>query len=478
VFGNIRIEASPEQVEVAESIDLSYISPYVRAVTMTPSKYSWTMTEDTFQHIVLTPRIEEICQQMQRRWYQAKNAGEDIDHVPASGDAEIKELGRKTFVEKHSDGKMPFSKQEMDIAYQRYMQHAERLREMFETKRVHRAWTEVLGQLPDVHSVQIGVWEFNGSNDGSWRDLACDLRTHAHNHHTPGHDTQVCRQLQEPVGEQLFKAVVASLIAAKATIVQLEIKCIVDSNFAWADDGTLDDLDLSHLQTLSFDPVEAEWGEMRLWSSERRATAASRSGLVLSTLLHKCSSNLRKLIINSGYGGGAQHTEWPPAGPARLPLLPALTSFTTGMNLDLPAFARFLLRSPALTFLQLNGCGGDQDKWGHLWDAIRDHPSRMTLDFDQLPCNEAAECSVYHYTGEPSKAEFDDDPWSNIDYSLENYLSGTRHWDRTLEMWFNGGDDGPTDSEEDDDDDDDDDDDNDDDGSNRDEAESELAEVS
>lgn len=78
VFEHIRIEASPEQVEVAEAIDLSCVGRYVRTVTMRPSKYSWTMTEDAFQHIVSTPRIEEICQQVAVKWYQAKSAGEDV----------------------------------------------------------------------------------------------------------------------------------------------------------------------------------------------------------------------------------------------------------------------------------------------------------------------------------------------------------------------------------------------------------------
>ena len=258
---------------------------------------------------------------------------------------------------------------------------------------------------------------------------------------------------------------------------QLEIECAVDSNFVWADDGTLDNLDLSHLETLSFDPIEAERREMRLWSPERKASAASRCGLALSSLLHKCSSNVQKLIIYPGHNGGGDYTVWPPAASIQPPQLTALTSFTTGMSLDLPAFARFLLQSSALTFLQLTGCGGDLNNWSFPWDAIRNHPSRMRLEFDQLPCNDVAECSVYHYTGELSKAEFDDDPWSNIDYSLENYLSGLRHWDRTLEMWFSGGGGEPTDDEEDDSDDNGDGGDSDgDDESDMEEAASELAE--
>lgn len=468
VFEHIRIEASPEQVRVAEELDLSCIRPYVRAVTMTPSKYSWTMTEDAFQHIVSTPRIEEICRQVVGKWYEAKSAGEDVSRLASSGSEEIEKLGWKDFVKKYPDSKTPFSERDMTIAYRRYMQHAERLREMFETKRLHRAWTRVLGQLPNARSFKIGMWKFDCSNHGPWRDLACDIRAHLHNFYVSGHEAEACRQLQEPIGEMLCKTVAVSLIAANSRIRQLEIGCTVDSKFIWTDDGTLDDLDLSRLETLSFHPIVADWKEIHIWSSERKATTASRFGLTLSTLLHKCSSSLQILVICLDHDGRPHYTEWPPAVPSHLPLLPDLTSFETGMRLDLPAFARFLLQSPALTFLRLKGCGGDLDKWRELWDAIRNHPSRMKLEFDQLPCNEATEWTAYHYTGEPSKAEFDDNPWENIDYSLENYLSGTRHWDRTLEMWFNGGDGEATDSEEDDSDYDD--------NSERDEAGSEFAE--
>ena len=137
MFQHIRIEASPEHVEIAEAISLSCIRPYVKAITMTPSKYSWTTTEDTFQQTVSTPRIEEICQQMERRWYQARSAGEDISNIPSSGDAEIKDLGWKAFVQKHSNSMTLFPEREMIAAYGRYAEQAERLRDMFETKRIH-----------------------------------------------------------------------------------------------------------------------------------------------------------------------------------------------------------------------------------------------------------------------------------------------------------------------------------------------------
>ncbi|KAF1926935.1 uncharacterized protein M421DRAFT_6500 [Didymella exigua CBS 183.55] len=449
VFKHILIIASPEQVQIAESLDLSSIKPYVRVITMAPSKYSWTMTEHQFRHIVSIPRIEEICQELSMTYYRVKSTGGDVSGFSQSREQEIKE-GWQHFLEKHTDGKMPYPETEIVTGYERYMQCARRTRRMFEENKVHHAWTKVFTQLPDVHSFRVGAWGFDGSSDDNWRDLSCEPVTHRHNYNNSGHNAGVCRQLQEPVGEALLRTAIASLIAAGSIIAHLEIDCVLDSKFVWADDGTLRDLDLSRLQTLTFDPIEVDWWEKRGWTSEYEATAVARCGLALSTILHTCRFSLSKLILYPEYG--EQYIVWPPAAPNRPLMLPALRSFRTGMSLDLPEFARFLLQSPALQFVQLDGCSGRLGEWRELWDAIRNHPNRMTLEFDQLPCNSYTECSVYHYTGEDSKADFDDDPWDNIQYSLENYLSGNRHWDRTLRMWFEDGGDEPTDSEDDEDD--------------------------
>jgi hypothetical protein len=40
-----------------------------------------------------------------------------------------------------------------------------------------------------------------------------------------------------------------------------------------------------------------------------------------------------------------------------------------------------------------------------------------------------------HHTGEASRMKWDADG-NNIRYSLENYLSGRRHWDSELKTWF------------------------------------------
>lgn len=445
LFHSIRLEASPKHVRFAETLDLQVIKPYVRSVTMAPSKYSWDMTEDIFQDIVLTTPLQKFCEKANKE--MERNAGESFDWRNRLGRSQFAELGMKGFVQRYMDGKMPFSDADIRAGYEHYMQHAQHTRQLFETKQVHRAWTKVLMQLPDVHSFKIGIYDFKCTPRRPWPDLGCVVDLHEH-HHGKGHNASVCRQLQEPVAEALFSAAIASLVAARSEIIQLDIECVVDGRFVWADNGELDGLDLSHLQTLSFQPVGADYRHQ-----DPEATVTARYSLAITTLLHKCSPNLQKLDIRSHFASCP--IPWPPPSTSDstdLPLLPALLSFRTNLELRLPAFARFLHRAPILGYLQLDSCHGKLGEWRELWDAVRHHPNRMMLEFDQLPCHEATEVSLTHHTGEASKTEFEEDVWDNINWSLENYMSGLRHWDRSLRMWFDDGYDSEDDDDEDDDD--------------------------
>ncbi|KAF3002695.1 hypothetical protein E8E13_010001 [Curvularia kusanoi] len=361
------------------------------------------MNETDFRSVIMTPRIEEICRNMKNVWEEAE--------------PQIQELGLESFMRIHSNGEIPFSETEIATAFKQYMLDAEQLQEMFETTRLRQALSRLFTQLSSTESVKLGFWDYNGRYPESWRILPCDIRAHTHNHCSPGHKEELCRELQKPVADKLFAALLASLISAEASIVQLEIECISDRNFVWADDGSLDNLDLSRLRALRFDPIDVD--DMYHWSEERASTAKIRCGLAICALLQKCSSALHKLSVTPDYAGRLGYFEWPTTKPKELPSLSALESFTTGLRLDLPAFAQFLHQSPALRFLQLNGCHGALEHWRHLWDAIRDHPNRMMLDFDQLPCNEATEYSGSHHTGEASTAVFDADPGKTLHTALK-----------------------------------------------------------
>ncbi|XPS72343.1 hypothetical protein M3J09_004508 [Ascochyta lentis] len=439
LFHGIRLVASSEQVYLAETLDLSVIKPYVKSIAMEPSKYSWAMTKDTFQDIVLVTPLQQFCYAMNRKGLQTMRTGKDFSNPIPIGRDQFADLGLTGFVQQYMDGKMPFSSAEIGEGFEHYMQHARCIHDMFETQQVQRAWTRVCMQLPNVQVFRVGRWEFDGRGESNWRNLGCDVQPHEH-YYGRGHDKAVCRRLQEPVGEALYSTAIASLAAARAKITQLDIECVVDGNFAWARNGALDGLDLANLEILTFGPLGAEPREDYGSGSEREAAVHAHCNHAITTLLRKCSTSLQKLVLFPNFS--CYDMDWPPSDitvPNEPLAFPALKSFTTGISLRLSSFTLFLHQCPVLEYLQLDGCHGDDGEWRELWDAIRNHPNRMTLKLDQLPCNSYAEVGVCHHTGEASGTAFSSDPWDNIGYSLENYLSGRRHWDRSLRMWFDEG---------------------------------------
>jgi hypothetical protein len=416
----------------AATVDLSGIRPFVKKIVFQPSKYSWDMTNDIYGDISIINKLFAFCQEKEDEMKAEHIHGETRWRIHFPGTSEVFKLGYTDFVRKYMDGEMPISRDEIEASFEKYMGSAIELRGMFESGQVHHAWTNMLLQLPNVHTFGIGRWKYEDDHKHDW---------HKHNE-------VVCRQVQEPVGEAVFNTTLASLISAGSRIEKLRINSMTDCHFAWADNGTLDALDLSCLHALKLD-IECchDFHHNSLQEDEVRI----RFNIAVTALLRKCQSSLRHLRVLSTH---CPDFEWPPtdAGESHgIPPLPALESFTTELTLLLPNFADLLLQSCELKHLKLNLCHGDLGDWHELWDAIRNHPSRMLLTFDQLPCNEVAEVSMDHHTGEESKEEWSDDVWGNINYSLENYLSGRRHWDRTLQMWFGDGDGGPTDDEEDDD---------------------------
>lgn len=72
----------------------------------------------------------------------------------------------------------------------------------------------------------------------------------------------------------------------------------------------------------------------------------------------------------------------------------------------------------------------------------------MELELEQLPCVDWTELSVFHHTGGPSDGKLTGDPCNDIDWSMGNYLSGIRHWDRNCQYWFDNGDGEQTEDDE------------------------------
>ncbi|KAF2996807.1 hypothetical protein E8E13_001583 [Curvularia kusanoi] len=187
---------------------------------------------------------------------------------------------------------------------------------MFKSGQVQDAWTKAVSQLPHVYTFEIGA------------------RTHSIWYG----DLNRSRECFQSTGEALFSTVLASLIAARSRVEDLRISSFVDGQYRWANDGTLDALDLSQLRALTFQPA---------CPHRLNDCMQSRFKSAIVALLSQCRLSLRHLSV---FDGVCAEYQWPPKGqkPGSVPSLPALETFATGLTLFQADFASFVkqLRRP------------------------------------------------------------------------------------------------------------------------------------
>jgi hypothetical protein len=459
LFSHIQFLASPQQVALAGVMDFKNLATYVKGVKFQPDKYSWVMEQVTFEEMVMLGPLG-----WEARWKNAQAAG-----LKGADINSMMQLHWRAHVNRNLDGKAPWSDDELRDSYESYMAKAHARRNMYDNGDVQKGWAAALKQLPSIGQYGIGKEAFDAldKSDPScyesrgtqeyWQKLGCDVHEHNCGARVGCHTDRECHNLEAPVGEALSNAVLQSLVMAGSKPVKLIIEYTCTGEFAWADNGQLDSLDLSHLRSLYFCPNILGRSDLDGAGLPGATYVEGRCEKAVMALIKRCQNNLRDLEIFPG-----DTNDWPLTWPVppedpivddsfQVIELPALERFQTAVPLNLGSFARFLRLAKKMKRLELDSCtGGEDGEWRDLWRAIRYHPSRMQLNFDQVPCNDATELSMDHFTGDVSREGNDpNDPWMNIHYELGMYLSNRGPWGRSCRMWFDGlgSDDEYTDSE-------------------------------
>lgn len=215
---------------------------------------------------------------------------------------------------------------------------------------------------------------------------------------------------------------------------------------------------MTELEKLIFRPI-ARCRDGRLgWLGEEEEEMDKRACATLNALLRKCSDHLEELEVRRDSA-----LIWPMftsasyAQPAPLSTswsqdvvpLPELKRIVLGgTQADDHALSKLLVRSPKLHYFQLEEIIGIPDM-RTLLTAIRDHPSRMTLKWDQV-CVATTDFSACYNTAHASsakkvKVDFDSRADHEVAYtmelerSLQNYVAGKGRWNKSLWMEFQGG---------------------------------------
>jgi hypothetical protein len=244
-------------------------------------------------------------------------------------------------------------------------------------------------------------------------------------------------RVSAPVGDIVFEAGINCLAAANKVVRRLDIRHTTRGDFQWDRFSSWDDLDLTQLHSLAFEPnvladTEGPGREQEI------ELAASR---VLSATLDKCRTSLERLKFRAETSGWG--IVWPSVHD-RVVSLPSLWLFMVDSEAISPdKFAAWFAGMPDLKTLKLSTShlirGSHYADWRILYDAIRRHPRGIRIILEQICANDAAEISLNYDTVLDLQGALDeevyDDPWDDIRRSLSLYLSGRIEWNASLQMW-------------------------------------------
>ena len=388
--------------------DISSSVPYVRRIESKPWKYSWAMDDDVFRGLFVCRKLFSYCKT------------NDINT------SLLRLRGPREFIRQHCHGVSPVETGDVLRHLEIYSAHARYSKHLFETRWFEKTWTRVLRMFSRAREFRIGSWACDGEERPQQPDH--DVFPHTHN---SSYSKPICRKLQIPVGEAIFRDAAAALRQSAVTISRLDIAHACHSDFEWVHNTYFTALDLSNLQNLFIQPALQNIHDSE--SYRQQLTQQSRGDVrtAIATVLHKCSSTLQELVILSPedlsqVGFPAQSND--------MPQMPNLEHLAVAGDVRLRALANMIKRSTGLRTLKLypqnfrETLGRD---WRHVWRAIRDHPNNLMVECEVEAMRDGFFTLERYARGEPPR------PGDELTArSVIAYISKRGRWDNYCKEEF------------------------------------------
>lgn len=271
MFNTIRLEASPSDLaRLSDPEALQTVRPYVRRVAFVRKRYSWIMDYQLFATVSRRKSLR-YYDMIRTLWTERR---EEFDR------------GHTHVVDRYARRWWPVSEVEVRRCFDAYVSLARDTKHLFDSRQFEDSWSDVLRILPSVKAVAIERWNYEGSENAAQVD-----EHFAAHRHTVHHSSNDCRLLQVPVGEALFATAISSLKRAATPIQELDVSHITSANLGLADNGELDGLNLSELQTLFFRP------DVYLTPGTDNVASRIQSGFAVTSLVRQCSRSLKRLEV-------------------------------------------------------------------------------------------------------------------------------------------------------------------------------------
>ena len=396
--------ATTEHVEHLERANISQVAPFVNEVTFVAPPNSWNFTYDGFKEVVVAQAIQKYANDHLNRYHNYCSEND----------------GHREFIEKHWNGKFPLSDEKIRGGFDRYHDDALVAKGFLQGEDLRVAWTKALRALPC--GLQLRFMTF-GYDESSSTHLPiepdCIVRPH---HHDGNHREETCERAAALIGDALFAAAVAGLAEAGVKARTLDVTCAMTGQFQWETLPGWGTCDFSRVQSFKFQPQVQEipgnpsrYGQVETLITKRAADATA-------AVLKKCKDSLE--VFHYHWSCPMQ---WPGPEVISLPRLNKL-SFTGGYirprNLKI-----WMAKMPSLEHFECvstRSSGTGEGTWMEIFDAIRNHPRGMKVEFDQIIANDE-EISMSYHTGDFQKYSENEpqaEDWSDVSLSLPLYLSG------------------------------------------------------
>lgn len=417
LFDGIQFVATPEHLEHLARADISQIAPFVKTITFVAPPKCWPLTFEGFREMVLAQAIQKYAS--------------DPHNWNGMGSYASYNDGHQRFIKQQWNGKFPLPNDQIRVGFEKYHDDALAAKDVLFGEELRATWTNALRTLPNVHNLRFTSPEYDEFGHSHLPvQPDCVIRPHRHDQ---SHRHETCWRVAAPVGDALFAVGIACLAEANVKGQSLDVACAMTGQFGWETLSGWEKLDLSHVQTFTFQP------QVQSTDEDLGDLIAERAADTVAVVLKKCGGSLEKFTYEN-----VGHMQWPGDEVINLPKLRDLT--LGGGSIRPGNLRTWMAKMPSLQHFQLDYIDLGEHMytgWLDVFDAIRNHPKGMSVHFNQIAANDGADISLCYHTDafeerlEDQEAE---DPVRDLNRSLSLYLSGKIEYNATLRAWLSPGD--------------------------------------
>ena len=409
-FARIQLVATTEHLEHLEQADISHIAPFVKKVAFIAPPNSCILTYEDFRELVVAQTIQKYGSDHQIQEYNScsyNNYG-----------------GDRKYSEQHLNGDFPLSDKQIRQKFDKYHKDGLVAKDLLQGEDLRAVWTTALRAIPNRLHLRFVTVKYDASRCSRMPvQQNCIVRPY---YHDIENEDKTYMGVTAPLSDALFAAAIACLAKADVKARKLTVACAVTGHFQWEALPGWEACDFSQVQSFKFlpqaSPISQDWIKLR----EGKDEIAERAADAIAAVLKKCNNSLEKLLLyQNNYP-----MQWPGDEVISLPKLKKL-SYTSGtLDYIRPRNLKaWMAKMPSLEHFECVGAetrGSGDEGWLEVFDAIRNHPRGMRVEFDQIIAAWEGISLDYHtddfqkYLGNEALEE----PWLDVQQSLPLYLSG------------------------------------------------------